>query len=185
MESAARPVRAVAHDLHEVQPLGSQRSTHRGVRTAHRSRSSGIGLHDGQGPSRRSGGFDQARSPGYRSLPRGLTTKIHMVAANARTAILFALSPGQDHDVPHGRRLLKKAGPPEQLRLFLVADRAYERTPTRQLALGYTPHIPPKADSRNPRPYDPHIYKRRNESNGSSAGSTPTDASSSATTNST
>ena len=95
----------------------------------------------------------------------GLTTKIHMVAANARTAILFALSPGQDHDAPHGRRLLKKAGPPEQLRLFLVADRAYEGTPTRQLALalGYTPHIPPKANSRNPWPYDPHIYKRRNE----------------------
>ena len=101
----------------------------------------------------------------------GLTTKIHMVAANARTAILFALSPGQDHDAPHGRQLLQRLGTPkkpdrgQQLRLFLVADRAYEGTPTRQLALalGYTPHIPPKANSRNPRPYDPHIYKRRNE----------------------
>ena len=95
----------------------------------------------------------------------GLTTKIHAIAADARTAILFALSPGQDHDAPHGRRLLKKTQPPEQLRLFLVADRAYEGTETRQLALalGYTPVIPPKHNRRNPWAYDRAIYRRRNE----------------------
>ena len=38
----------------------------------------------------------------------GLNTKIHMVAASACSAVLFALSPGQDHDAPHGRELLKK-----------------------------------------------------------------------------
>src|SRR4029450_10873548 len=32
----------------------------------------------------------------------GWTTKIHMVAADARTAITFALSPGQAHDAPEG-----------------------------------------------------------------------------------
>ena len=101
----------------------------------------------------------------------GLTTKIHMVAADARTAIIYAISPGQDHDAPHGRRLLKKMRPPkkkpegEQLRLFLVADRAYEGTETRQLALnlGYTPVIPPKSNRRHPWDYDRQIYKRRNE----------------------
>lgn len=50
--------------------------------------------------------------------------------------------------------------------MFLVADRACEGTQTRQLALalalGYEPVIPPKANRRNPWPYDPHI-KRRNE----------------------
>ena len=101
----------------------------------------------------------------------GLTTKIHMVAADARTAIIYALSPGQDHDAPHGRRLLKAMRLPEQttsgeqLRLFLVADRAYEGAQTRQLALalGYTPHIPPKSNRRHPWTYNRRIYKRRNE----------------------
>ena len=101
----------------------------------------------------------------------GLTTKIHMVAADARTAITYALSPGQDHDGPHGRELLKKLGPPkkkpggEQLQLFLVPDRAYEGTETRQLAfaLGYTPVIPPKSNRRHPWDYNRRIHKRRNE----------------------
>jgi hypothetical protein len=33
-----------------------------------------------------------------------------MVAADARTAITFALSPGQAHDAPEGRKLLGKLG---------------------------------------------------------------------------
>ena len=41
----------------------------------------------------------------------GLNTKIHMIAASARSAVIFALSPGQDHDAPHGRKLLQKLGP--------------------------------------------------------------------------
>lgn len=36
----------------------------------------------------------------------GWSTKIHMVAANARTAIAFTLSAGQAHDAPEGRQLL-------------------------------------------------------------------------------
>ena len=101
----------------------------------------------------------------------GLTTKIHMVAADARTAIIYAISPGQDHDAPNGRKLLKRLGPRhkkpegEQLKLFLVADRAYEGDKTRQaaLALGYTPVIPPRSNRRHPWDYDRQIYKRRNE----------------------
>ncbi len=41
----------------------------------------------------------------------GWTTKIHMVAADARTAITFSLSPGQAHDAPEGRKLLTRLGP--------------------------------------------------------------------------
>ncbi len=33
-----------------------------------------------------------------------------MVAADARTAITFSLSPGQAHDAPEGRKLLKRLG---------------------------------------------------------------------------
>ena len=89
-----------------------------------------------------------------------------MVAADARTAIAFALSPGQAHDAPAGRELLTKVGrQPEQLQLFLVADRAYEGNETRQLAadLGYTPVIPPKSNRKEPWDYDRDRYKRRNE----------------------
>ena len=60
---------------------------------------------------------------------------------------------------------MKRVGPPQQLQLFLVADRAYEGDETRQLALdlGYTPVIPPKSNRRHPWDYNHQIYKRRNE----------------------
>jgi Transposase DDE domain len=66
------------------------------------------------------------------------------VVADARTAITFALSPGHDHDAPHGRALLEELGPmPEGLPLLM--DRAYEGDETRQLALdlGMIPVVPP------------------------------------------
>ena len=43
--------------------------------------------------------------------PRGgWTTKIHLVAADARTAVMFSLSPGQAHDAPEGHKLLRRLG---------------------------------------------------------------------------
>jgi hypothetical protein len=41
----------------------------------------------------------------------GWNTKVHLVAANARTAIIFCLSPGEAHDAPLGRQLLLELGP--------------------------------------------------------------------------
>ncbi len=71
----------------------------------------------------------------------GWNTKIHLVAADERTAVtpyqvrgrLFALSPGEAHDGPEGRRLLESLGPPEPGTKLLM-DRAYEGNPTRGLA---------------------------------------------------
>ena len=64
----------------------------------------------------------------------GWTTKIHLVAAEARTAITFALSPGQAHDAPEGRTLLQRVGRmPRPIPLLM--DRAYEGDATRQLAV--------------------------------------------------
>ena len=113
---------------------------------------------DGCGAPKRHGPQAIGKSRG------GWTTKINMLTASARTAIDFCISPGQAHDAPSGRELLKKVGP-VQLRLPLVADRAYEGDETRQLAfeLGYQPHIPPKANRRHPWDYDKEIYKKRNE----------------------
>jgi transposase len=87
-----------------------------------------------------------------------------MVAADARTAITFALSPGQAHDAPHGRALLNKLGAPDRP-VHLVMDRAYEGDETRQLALdlGFIPVVPPLSTRIEPWEYNREMYKRRNE----------------------
>ncbi|WHZ26995.1 MAG: Mobile element protein [Nitrospira sp.] len=87
-----------------------------------------------------------------------------MVAADARTAITFALSPGQAHDAPEGRQLLQRVGRiPRPIHLLM--DRAYEGDETRHLAveLGYVPVVPPKSNRLAPWEYDRVLYKRRNE----------------------
>ena len=87
-----------------------------------------------------------------------------MVAADARTAITFARSPGQAHDAPAGRQLLRKLGSPKWP-ISLLMDRAYEGDETRQLALdlGFIPVVPPKQNRVTAWEYDRAMYKRRNE----------------------
>ncbi len=87
-----------------------------------------------------------------------------MVAADARTAITFSLSPGQASDAVEGRALLGGLGPlPEPL--YLIMDRAYEDNQTRQLALEFNwiPVVPPKSNRLDPWQYDRAMYRRRNE----------------------
>ncbi|MBC8164792.1 MAG: IS5 family transposase [Bryobacteraceae bacterium] len=113
---------------------------------------------DGTGAPKKNGPQAIGKSRG------GWNTKIHMVAADARTAIVFALSPGHDHDAPHGRALLEELGPmPEGLPLLM--DRAYEGDETRQLVLdlGMIPVVPPKSNRLQPWEYDRALYKKRNE----------------------
>jgi transposase len=77
---------------------------------------------------------------------------------------VFALSPGHEHDAPHGRALLEELGPmPEGLPLLM--DRAYEGDATRQLVLdlGMIPVVPPKCNRLQPWEYDRALYKKRNE----------------------
>ena len=87
-----------------------------------------------------------------------------MVAADARTALTFTLSPGQAHDAPEGRKLLLRLGRRPRP-IHLLMDRAYEGDETRQLALdlGYVPVVPPKHNRLMPWEYDRAMYKRRNE----------------------
>jgi transposase len=87
-----------------------------------------------------------------------------MVAADARTAITFALSPGQAHDAPEGRKLLRKLGK-TPCPIHLLMDRAYEGDETRQLALdlGFVPVVPPKQTRVTAWQYNRAMYKRRNE----------------------
>jgi transposase len=87
-----------------------------------------------------------------------------MVAADARTAITFALSPGQASDTSEGRKLLGGIGPLPALR-HRIMDRAYEDNETLQLALdfGFIPVVPPRPQRLEPWQYDKAMYRRRNE----------------------
>ena len=87
-----------------------------------------------------------------------------MVAADARTAVTFCLSPGQAHDAAEGRRLLSSLGVTSRP-VHLLMDRAYEGAETRQLALdlGFIAVVPPKSNRLDPWEYDRAMYKRRNE----------------------
>ena len=86
-----------------------------------------------------------------------------MVAADARTAITFALSPGNAHDAPEGRELLHDLG--SFPGMPVIMDRAYEGNETRQLVLSFdmVPVVPPKSNRVDPWRYDKALYKKRNE----------------------
>ncbi|MHB0820418.1 IS5 family transposase [Stutzerimonas stutzeri] len=121
--------------------------------------STSIKVHpDGTGAPKKNGPQSIGKSRG------GWNTKIHLVAANDRTTIGFSLSPGQAHDAPAGRELLRRIGKQEQP-LHLLMDRAYEGNETRQLALelGYIAVVPPLNTRLDPWQYDRELYKRRNE----------------------
>ena len=94
----------------------------------------------------------------------GLTTKIHLMAAGAKTAVDFILSEGQLHDAPLGRLLMETVGKLEGS-TPLVMDKAYADNYTRYIAwtLGFKAVVPPKENCSNPWEYDKELYKRRNE----------------------
>ena len=102
-----------------------------------------------------------------------------MVAADDRTAIVFALSPGHEHDAPHGRALLEELGPmPESIPMLM--DRAYEGHETRQLVLdlGMIPVVRPKSNRLHPWDMTAPSTKSATKSNGCFAGSKASAASS-------
>jgi hypothetical protein len=83
---------------------------------------------DGTGAFKKNGPQAIGRSRG------GWTTKIHLVAANARCALTLALPTGQAGDAPHGRELLKAWTAPATVGKVIM-DRTYEGDETRQLVL--------------------------------------------------
>ena len=74
-----------------------------------------------------------------------------MVAADARTAVTFSLSPGQAYDAPEGRKLLTRLGP-QCPGPFLLMNRAHQGNETRQLgrALGFMPVVAPLSTRARP-----------------------------------
>jgi transposase len=114
----------------------------------------------------------RAKKNGVQSIGRskgGLTTKIHMLAADERTSVEFILSAGQVHDAPQGRLLLETVGTQKYKHDFksvpLLMDRAYEDDETGYVAqqLYFTPVVPPKKNRKKPWDYDKELYKQRSE----------------------
>ncbi len=87
-----------------------------------------------------------------------------MVAADARTAVAFTLSPGNAHDAPQGRKLMSRLQRPVDA-TALVMDKACEDNATRQWARdpGVDPVVPPRSSRIDPREYNQEMDKRRNE----------------------
>jgi|SRR5579859_1823023 len=85
----------------------------------------------------------------------GWKTKIHLISADARTALTFAMSPGNHHDAPHRLALLEQLGSmPKGIPLSM--DKAYADNEARQLVLdlGMTPVVPPKSNRIGPWEYN-------------------------------
>ena len=89
----------------------------------------------------------------------GLSTKIHATVDALGNPTGFALTPGQAHDLEGADALL-----PEVEAEALIADKAFD-TEGRVLGplarAGKAAVIPPKANRKDPRPYDKDLYKAR------------------------
>ena len=87
-----------------------------------------------------------------------------MIAADDRQAVKFSLSPGQAHDAPEERKLLRRQGS-QTANVPLLMDRAYEGDENHQQAqaIGLDPVVPPKKSHLHPWKYYQALSKKRNE----------------------
>src|SRR5271157_1331050 len=116
-----------------------------------------------QGPSRR---HRRVKKNGPQAIGKsrgGWTTKIHMMAADARTAITFALSPGQASDTVEGRKLLGAWGPCGAAASGDGPRLRGQRNLQLALDFGFIPVVPPRHNRLEPWQYDKATYPRRNE----------------------
>src|ERR1700744_2655796 len=171
MAQFAEALWQLAHHLHTDESLEQSRRLGsdlcppaRRTNPGHPSRTCVFGQHHDQSPPRRHRGIKKNGPQAIGRSKGGCTTKIHLVAANARCALMLKLSPGQAGDAPHGRALLAAGGPAPPDCLLLM-DRAYEGDETLRLArqLGYTPIVPPNPNRLHPWALDRVAYRCRNE----------------------
>jgi transposase len=96
----------------------------------------------------------------------GLSTKIHLVAVDERTALAMSLSAGQANDAPPGEQLVAEVITPDAQIQAVCADRAYDTDALRaELAAAPAPKqavIPPRANRRVQYAYDQERYRQRN-----------------------
>src|SRR3990172_5879645 len=161
----------LAHHLHSHEPLVQERrvgarfgAVAAGADRAHPDRGRTTGLDQRQGASGRPRRIKKNGPQAIGKSRGGGPPQIPRVAAEARTAITFALSPGQACDAVQGRELLGGLGPPPAP-LHLIMDRAYQDNQALQRALdfGFLPVVPPRSNRRQPWQYDKAMYRKRNE----------------------
>jgi transposase len=92
----------------------------------------------------------------------GVGTKVHLVAADERTALGAVLTGGQAHDAPAFQPALCDV-PDETAATAVVADRAYDSDAIRAdlEAAGFEAVIPPRQNRKEPAGYDREAYKQR------------------------
>jgi transposase len=77
--------------------------------------------------------------------------------------VSFSLSPGNNHDAPEGRKLLRATKLKRKTKVAM--DRGYADKKTRRTVFGKgcIPVVPPKSNMKMPWKYSKYIYKKRNE----------------------
>jgi len=92
----------------------------------------------------------------------GFGTKIHLAAADERTALGVVLTGGQAGDAPRLDATLSDV-PDETAADVVVADRSYDSNAIRRdlEVAGFEVVIPPRKNRVNPPPYDAEKYKER------------------------
>ena len=89
-----------------------------------------------------------------------------MVASSDRTAGKFSLSPGNAHDAPEGRKLLRRLGN-RLAGVTLLMDRAYEGDKNREQAveMGMNPIVTPpwKKSRKAPWQSNQELYKKHHQ----------------------
>lgn len=92
-----------------------------------------------------------------------MTTKIHLLAGDDRTAVGFCVTGGQEADISSAATLVENVSWLSKL-LAVVADKGYDADWFCELLWDYGVEavIPPRSNRTEPRPYDREAYKRRN-----------------------
>lgn len=90
----------------------------------------------------------------------GFSTKIHGVCDALGNPLHFIITAGNRHDAPQAIDLICNIEAKN-----LLADKGYDSDDIRKFALssGMIPHIPPRKNRINNRPYDKHLYKERHK----------------------
>ena len=93
-----------------------------------------------------------------------MTTKIHSIVSDEKTAIVRQLSPGSAADDPVGQELMPEVPKALCKGKPLLMDKAYEGDACRAKAreCGMCPVVPPKSNRKRPWKYDKKLYEGRN-----------------------
>ena len=114
--------------------------------------------------AKRLGAAASARRQGLGRSRGGLTSKIVVTAADESTAIAVDVKPGQAHDAPLLKPMLKRTAARLDEVDQVVGDKAFDGAAPRRAcaAIGAAAVIPAKSNRVDPEPLDKAAYRERN-----------------------